>query len=91
MPKYDVHIYREMRLYYPDIEAPSPQDAARLALKKPSADAQKIEDCNGATFAALVDIDGDPEFDLSQVTDFEEDSQPAEQPDPSGSKKPRKP
>lgn len=89
MPKYNVHIFREMRLYYPDIEAPTPQDAARLAVKKPTSEAQKIEDCDGVTIAALVD--GDPDFDPSQVVDFEEDSPSAEQPNPSGSERPRKP
>lgn len=31
MSKYNVHIFREMRLFYPDIEPDTPQSAAAIA------------------------------------------------------------
>jgi hypothetical protein len=45
MPTYNVHLYREMRLYYPDIQASSPEEAAAIVRDKPSHDAEQIHDC----------------------------------------------
>lgn len=70
MPKYNVHLYREMRLYYPDIEAETPQAAARLASEKLTRDAATVEDCYGTDLAALVDHDGDEDLENSAVIDF---------------------
>jgi hypothetical protein len=69
--RYIVHIYREMRLTFPDIEAPSPEAAACLAADKPTHDADTIDDCEGDTLTALVDIEGDTEYVQSQFIDFE--------------------
>jgi hypothetical protein len=72
MPKYHVHLFRELRLYYPDIEADSPEDAARLAAEKPTEEAAKIEDCDGVNLGSLVDLDGDQDYEHSRLIDFDE-------------------
>jgi len=69
--KYIVHIYREMRLTFPGIEAPSPEAAACLAADKPTHDADTIDDCEGDSLTALVDIEGDTEYVQSRFVDFE--------------------
>lgn len=68
---YHVHIYREMRLYFPAIEANSAEEAARIAAGKSSDEADCAEDCNGDTIAALIDVEGDSEYEKSTVIDFE--------------------
>jgi hypothetical protein len=71
MTPYNVHIYREMRLYFPAIEAETPEDAARIAADKLTADAEYTEDCDGENLAALVDVVGDDEFKHSVTIDFD--------------------
>lgn len=71
MTLYNVHIYREMRLFYPGIEAATPEQAARVAEAKPTADAEYSEDCDGESLSALVDVVGDDEFSQSAVIDFD--------------------
>lgn len=71
MTLYHVHIYREMRLYFPGIEADTPQAAAELAAARPTPDAEYTEDCDGATLSALVDVADDDEFARSVTIDFE--------------------
>jgi hypothetical protein len=71
MRKYNVHIYREMRLVYQGIEADSPQAAAAIAREKPTGDADEIDDCEGETLSALVDVAGDTEYEQSEMIDFE--------------------
>ena len=71
MQTYNVHLYREIRLYYPGIEADTPAEAARIAAEKPTADAEQIEDCEGANLAALVDVVGDDEYEQSVVIDLD--------------------
>jgi hypothetical protein len=66
MTTYNVHIYREMRLYFPGIEAGSPEEAAALARAKPTEDAASTEDCDGETLAALV-------YEHSVTIDFEDE------------------
>jgi len=56
MTLYHVHLYREMRLYFPGVEADTPEQAARIAADRPTFDAEHIEDCNGETLAALIDV-----------------------------------
>jgi hypothetical protein len=58
MTTYTVHLYREMRLVFPDIEAATHNEAARLASLKPTNDAEHIEDCEGHAFSALVEREG---------------------------------
>ena len=50
--KYNVRIFREMRLFYPAIEAESPSHAAAIASQKESSDAEEIEDCSGEDLSA---------------------------------------
>ena len=69
--RYHVHIYREMRLYFPGIEADSSEAAAELARNLPTADAAYTEDCDGRTLAALVDLDGDTEYEHTIDIDFD--------------------
>ena len=71
MPKYNVHLYREMRLYYPGIEAESPAQAAAIVARKETHDAEEIESCEGENLGALVDLVGDHEFERSVIIDFE--------------------
>jgi hypothetical protein len=68
---YHVHIYREMRLYFSGITAASAEVAAHLAAEKPTHDAEAVEDCEGETIAALVDVNGDAEYAFSRIVDFE--------------------
>lgn len=75
MTKYIVHIYREMRLSYTDIEADTPEDAAVAAADKPTSDADNIEDCDGDDVGALVDEAGDEQYERSVMIDFEVERQ----------------
>jgi len=68
---YHVHVYREMRLYFPGIKAASAEAAARVAAQKPTDKAETIEECDGETIAALVDVEGDAEYAHSRIVDFE--------------------
>jgi hypothetical protein len=71
MTKYNVHIYREMRLFFPGIEAVTPEQAAAKARELDTADADEITSCDGENLAALVDVVGDEEFTQSSTIDFE--------------------
>jgi hypothetical protein len=68
---YNVHIYREMRLVYGGIEADSHEAAASIARDKPTDQADSIDDCDGETLAALVDVQGDEDYAQSRIVDFE--------------------
>jgi hypothetical protein len=68
---YNVHLYREMRLLFERIEAGTPEEAAGIARDRATADADDIDDCDGETFAALVDVVGDRDYEHSQCIDFE--------------------
>lgn len=70
MTLYHVHIYREMRLYFPGIEASTRNEAARIAADRPTAEADYTEDCDGENLAALVDVAGDDGFDQSVTIDL---------------------
>ena len=71
MTLYNVHIYREMRLFFPGIEAPTPEKAAVTARELDTADADDITSCDGETLAALVDVVGDEKHERSVMIDFE--------------------
>lgn len=75
MMLYNVHIYREMRLTYGGIEAASHEEAAQIARSRATDDADSLEDCDGETFAALVDVAGDEDFAQSRTIDFEPEQQ----------------
>jgi len=75
MTTYNVHIYREMKLKFDGIEADAPEAAAVIARDKPTDDADSIDDCDGETLAALVDVVGDEEYEQSQFIDFEVEQQ----------------
>jgi hypothetical protein len=69
---YNVHLYREMRLYFQDIKADSPQQAAEFC-REFDCDmaAGEALDCDGETFGALVDLQGDFDHSQSVIVDFE--------------------
>lgn len=71
MPKFNVHLYREMRLYYPGITATDAEEAVRVADLKSTREAHHIEDCDAATIAALVDPEGDTDYDHSRLIDLD--------------------
>lgn len=71
MTLYNVHIYREMRVFFPSIEAVTPEEAARVASDMLTEDAEYTEDCQGENLAALVDVVGDDEFQHSVAIDFD--------------------
>ena len=75
MNQYNVHIYREMRLVYGGIEAATHEQAAAIARTRPTDQADSIDDCEGETFAALVDVQGDEDYDESRIIDFEAERQ----------------
>jgi len=72
MTLYNVHIYREMRLFFPSIEAPTPEEAAQIAADKLTQDAEYTDDeCDGENLAALIDVAGDDQYEQSVTIDFE--------------------
>lgn len=75
MTKYNVHLYREMRLLFQGIEADTPDAAAALAREKPTRDADDIEDCNGEDLGALIDVAGDADYEQSVTIDFDGERQ----------------
>ena len=70
MTLYNVHLFREMRLRFDDIEAGSHEEAAAIAGAKPDREAVSIDDCDGANIAALVDVVGDDECEHSRTIDL---------------------
>ena len=75
MTNYNVHLYREMRLVFDGIEAETPETAAAIARDMQTRDAVEIDDCEGMTLSALVDVDGDADYEHSVIIDFEEERQ----------------
>jgi hypothetical protein len=71
MTMYNVHIYREMRVYFPSIEAATAEEAAKIAGDKPTDAAEYTEDCDGETLAAMIDVVGDDDFSQTVTIDFE--------------------
>jgi hypothetical protein len=71
MTTYNVHIYREMKLLFSAITADTHEAAASIARDKPTGDADSIDDCDGETIAALVDMVGDENYSQSVTIDFE--------------------
>ena len=49
----------------------SPEAAANIARDGLTEDADDIDDCDGETFAALVDVVGDEDFTRSRIIDFD--------------------
>jgi hypothetical protein len=69
---YNIHVYREMRLYFQDIKADSPQQAAEFCKEfHCEMAAGEALDCDGQTFAALVDTQGDFDHSQSVTIEFE--------------------
>jgi hypothetical protein len=71
MPTYNVHLYREMRLFFTGIEADTPEQAARLVADKATDEADYTDDCEGATTSALVDLVGDEDYSESVAIDLD--------------------
>jgi hypothetical protein len=73
MPRFNVHLYREMRLLFKGIEAATQEAAAAIARNRFTGDAEEIADCDGETFAALVDVTGDEQYEQSRLIEFEDE------------------
>ncbi len=71
MTLYNVHIYREMRLVFAGIEADSHDEAAAKARDRHTNEADGIDDCEGESLSALVDVAGDEEYEHSRFIEFE--------------------
>jgi hypothetical protein len=71
MTLYNVHIYREMRLKFDGIEAPTPEEAAQAAGELSLKVADDFDECDGETFTALMDVIGDENYQHSVTIDFE--------------------
>ena len=71
MTSYIVHIYRELRLVYGGIEAASHAEAAGRVRDLNAHDADSVDDCDGESFAALVDVAGDQTYERSRIIEFE--------------------
>ena len=71
MKTYNVHVYREMRLFFPGIVASTAEEAATLAAEMPSEAAQALEDCDGENLAALVGVIGREDGQQSRMIDFD--------------------
>ena len=71
MQTYNVHIYREMRLFFPDIVASTAEEAATLAADMPSGAARALEDCDGENLAALVGVIGREDCKQNWMIDFD--------------------
>lgn len=74
MTKYNVHLYRLMRHTFRGIKADSHEaaaDIARRVIPELCDYENSVEDCDGETFAALVDVDGDEHFHESREIAFE--------------------
>ena len=70
MTTYTVHLYREMRLVFRDIEAGSPEEAADFAVKR--GENPEIHDCEGRTFQAIADLILDDELEDETDVVFED-------------------
>lgn len=76
MPKFNVHLYREVRFLIRDVEAATMEEAIaksqdRAVMEQsPQGQADLVDDCEGIFHAALVDVEGDEEFENSICFDF---------------------
>lgn len=70
MPRYNVHLYREMRVRYRDVIADTPQHAATIVkdIDPELCDYENdIVECEGQSFAAIVDELVEPEVGSDDV------------------------
>ena len=70
MKTYNVHIYREMRLFFPRIVASTAAEAATRAAEMPSGAAEALDDCDRANLAALVGVSGRADCKQNWMIDF---------------------
>lgn len=68
---FDVHLYREMRLNFTDIEAENHEAAATIARDLSLKVADDFDECDGETFYACVDVQGDELYEHSRWIDFD--------------------
>jgi hypothetical protein len=71
MTNYNVHIYREMCLFFPGIVARTAEEAATFAAAMPSSAAEAPEDCDGENLAALVGVVDSAECQQNWMMDFD--------------------
>jgi hypothetical protein len=70
MTLYNVHLYREVRLFFQGIEANTAEEAAAKAAHLDTADADFIASCNRANLAAHVALAGE-DFSTAVSIHFE--------------------
>ena len=71
MTIHNIHIYREMRLVFAGIEADTPQQAAKIAYERTTSEADRVEDCEGDSLAAVVDtLNAAGEIESETPVDF---------------------
>ncbi len=71
MTIFNVRIDREVLLVFEGIEAESHDAAAAIACDQHPAAADDIDDCDGETFSAIVEVAGDEDLGQSVTIDFE--------------------
>ena len=71
MQTYNVHLYREMRLFFPGIVASTAEESATIAADMPSGAAEALEDCDGENLAALVGVVGREDCKQNWMIDFD--------------------
>lgn len=71
MKTYNVHIYRELCLFLPNIVARTAEEAATFAAAMPSSAAEALEDCDGENLAALVGVVDSAEGQQTWMIDFD--------------------
>jgi hypothetical protein len=71
MTTYNVHLYRQMRLYFPNIHADTHSEAATIAAAKDATEANLIDDCDGTNIAALVDVLGDADYENTKLVSLD--------------------
>lgn len=74
MKTYTVHLYRDIRMTFKNIEACSPAAALSIARDGDISDADDVED-SGKDLAAVIDMDGDADSSRSVTIDFEAERQ----------------
>jgi hypothetical protein len=71
MTLYNVHMDREVHLTYESIEADTAYAAADIALDRSVGAADDIDDCAGESFAAVIDVASDDQFEQFVTIEFE--------------------
>jgi hypothetical protein len=58
MTRFTVHLDREVRLRFENVEAASHEEAAAIARQLPAEEAAEVDDCEGEDFGAVIEAQG---------------------------------